>query len=151
MPTPLKLYFTPGACSLAPPILLPECGTAFTLAKVDSAKHLTASGADFADARTLMPEAGSLARYRVMEWQNSITSEIHQSFTPLFHSDVDASAKNALAAVLSKKLAWLFTLPGWARFVQIDLADLTHIGAFMARVSARPAVQAAIKAEGLIA
>jgi glutathione S-transferase len=206
MPTPLKLYFTPGACSLAPHILLRETGTVFTLEKVDTARHLTAGGVDYytinargqvpliqlgdgthlcegpviaqyiadrADARTLMPEAGSLARYRVMEWQNYITSEIHKSFTPLFQNDVDATAKKALAAVLRKKLAWLdgqlegksyltgetftaadaylFTVLGWAKFVQIDLSDLKHIGAFMARVSARPAVQAAMKAEGLIA
>jgi glutathione S-transferase len=206
MPTPLKLYFTPGACSLAPHILLRETGTAFTLEKVDTARHLTAGGVDYytinargqvpliqlgdgthlsegpviaqyiadrADAHTLMPEAGSLARYRVMEWQNYITSEIHKSFTPLFQNDVDATAKKALADVLRKKLAWLdgqlegksyltgetftaadaylFTVLGWAKFVQIDLSDLKHIGAFMARVSARPAVQAAMKAEGLIA
>jgi glutathione S-transferase len=86
---------------------------------------------------------------------------------------VDVTAKKALADVLRKKLAWLdvqpegksyltgetftaadaylFTVLGWAKFVQIDLSDLKHIGAFMARVSARPAVQAAMKAEGLIA
>lgn len=206
MQTALKLYYAPGACSLAPHILLRETGTSFTLEKVDTGKHLGADGTDFyainskgqvplielgdgtrlsegpviaqyiadrADARTLMPAAGSLARYRVMEWQNYITSEIHKSFTPLFHSDVDATAKKALAAVLRKKLAWLdgqlegksyltgetftaadaylFTVLGWAKFVQVDLSDLKHIGAFMARVSGRPAVQAAMKAEGLIA
>ena len=127
--------------------------------------------ADRADARTLMPAAGSLPRYRVMEWQNYITSEIHKSFTPLFHNDVDAAAKKALAAVLRKKLVWLdarlvgkrhltgenftaadaylFTVLRWATYVQIDVADLQHVGAFMARVAARPSVQAAMKAEGL--
>ena len=202
----LKLYYSPGACSLAPHILLRETGTPFTLEKVDTAKHLTADGGDFyainskgqvplleladgtrlsegpviaqyiadrADARALMPPAGTLARYRVMEWQNYITSEIHKSFTPLFQSVVDGTAKKALADVLRNKLSWLdrqlagkshltgetftaadaylFTVLGWARFVPIDLADLDNVVAFMTRVAARPSVQAAMKAEGLIA
>jgi glutathione S-transferase len=206
MQTSLKLYYAPGACSLAPHILLHETGTPFTLEKVDTGKHLTAAGTDYytvsskgqvpllelddgtrlsegpviaqyiadrAGAHALMPPAGSLARYRVMEWQNFITSEIHKSFTPLFHNDVDATAKKALAAVLRKKLVWLdgqldgksyltgetftaadaylFTVLGWAKLVQIDLADLTNVVAFMARVAIRPAVQAAMKAERLIA
>ena len=60
--------------------------------------------ADQASATALMPEAGSMQRYRVMEWQNYITSELHKSFTPLFHNDVDSAAKSSLAGVLRKKL-----------------------------------------------
>jgi glutathione S-transferase len=129
--------------------------------------------ADRASATSLMPAAGSLARYRVMEWQNYITSELHKSFTPLFHDDVDATAKRALAGVLRKKLVWLdgqlvgkpyltgeaftaadaylFVVLGWARFVKLDLADLSHLQAFIARVAARPAVREAMRAEGLLA
>lgn len=206
MQTSLKLYYSPGACSLAPHILLRETGMPFTLEKVDTGKHVTAAGVDYyaispkgqvplielddgtrlsegpviaqyiadqAGAHALMPPAGSLARYRVMEWQNFVTSELHKSFTPLFHNDVDATAKKALAAVLRKKLVWLdsqldgksyltgdtftaadaylFTVLGWAKPVQIDLVGLRNIGAFMARVAARPSVQAAMKAERLIA
>jgi glutathione S-transferase len=201
-----KLYYAPGACSLAAHILLRETDTPFTLEKVDTGKHVSADGVDYytinpkgqvpllelddgtrlsegpviaqyiadrAGAHALMPPPGGLARYRVMEWQNYVTAELHKSFTPLFHSDVDATAKRALAAVLRKKLVWvdgqlegkrfltgetftaadayLFTVLGWAKFVQIDLADLRNVGAFMARVAARPAVQAAMKAEGLMA
>ena len=206
MSSSLKLYYAPGACSLAPHILLRETGTPFTLEKVDTAKHLTAGGIDFfainpkgqvplleidertrlsegpviaqyiadrAEARTLMPPAGSLARYRVMEWQNYVSSELHKSFTPLFHGDVDATAKKALAAVLRKKFVWLdgqlagrshltgeaftaadaylFVVLRWAQYVQIELADLKNLVAFMSRVAARPAVQAAMSAEGLTA
>ena len=118
-------------------------------------------------------DAGTLARYRVMEWQNYITSEIHKSFTPLFHDDVDANAKQALAGVLRRKLAWLdeqlegkpyltgddftaadaylFVVLGWARFVKLDIARLSHLQAFIARVAARPAVREALRAEGLTA
>lgn len=129
--------------------------------------------ADRAGATSLMPGAGTLARYRVMEWQNYITSELHKSFTPLFHDDVDAMAKQALAGVLRRKLAWLdgqlagkqyltgeaftaadaylFVVLGWARFVKLDIADLSHLQAFIARVAARPAVREAMRAEGLLA
>ncbi|HRK86918.1 MAG TPA: glutathione transferase GstA [Alcaligenes faecalis] len=127
--------------------------------------------ADQANATTLMPEAGSMQRYRVMEWQNYITSELHKSFTPLFHNDVDAAAKTALAGVLRKKLEWLndqlahghyltgeaftaadaylFVVLGWAKFVSLDISDLTHLQGFMQRVQARPAVRQAMQAEGL--
>jgi glutathione S-transferase len=201
-----KLYFAPGACSLAPHIVLRETGANFTLAKVDTGTHRLADGSDYyaispkgqvpvlelddgtrltegpvvsqfiadrAGALALMPASGSLARYRVMEWQNYITSELHKSFTPLFHGGMDATAKKTLAGILRKKLDWvndqlagknyltgetftaadayLFVVLTWAKFVEVDLADLKHVGAFMARVSARPVVQAALQAEGLLA
>lgn len=129
--------------------------------------------ADRAAATSLMPAAGTLARYRVMEWQNYITSELHKSFTPLFRNDVDAAAKKALAAVLRRKFEWLdgqlagkhhltgdtftaadaylFVVSSWAKFVQLDIADLAHVQAFMARVAERPAVRDAMRAEGLLA
>lgn len=128
--------------------------------------------ADQAQATQLMPTAGTLARYRVMEWQNYVSTELHKSFTPLFHNDVDAEAKAALAGPLRKKMEWLdaqlqhsnylagehftaadaylFVVLGWARFVKLDISDLASLQAFMRRVAARPAVQAAMRAEGLI-
>src|SRR5688572_25050591 len=56
--------------------------------------------ADQARATALMPAAGSIERYRVMEWQNYITSELHKGFSPLFSSDLDAAAKGTLRAAL---------------------------------------------------
>jgi glutathione S-transferase len=126
--------------------------------------------ADQAQATQLMPAAGTLERYRVMEWQNYVSTELHKSFTPLFHNDVDAKA--ALAALLRKKMDWLdaqlqhgpyltgahftaadaylFVVLGWAKFVKLDISDLAHLQAFMRRVAERPAVQAAMRAEGLL-
>ncbi|HZF79972.1 MAG TPA: glutathione binding-like protein, partial [Rubrivivax sp.] len=105
------------------------------------------------------------------EWQNYITSELHKSFAPLFTADFDASAKAVQSKLLRKKFEWvdsklanasfltgeqftaadayLFTVTRWANYVKLDLADLANLQAFLARVAARPAVQAAIKAEGL--
>ena len=128
--------------------------------------------ADRAGHTTLMPAAGSLARYRVMEWQNYITSELHKTYTPLFSPDFDAAAKATLRALLLKKYDWvnsqlegrehltgadftaadayLFVVTGWAKFVDLDLSHLPHLQAFVRRVAARPAVREAMKAEGLL-
>lgn len=199
----MKLYFSPGACSLAPHILLCETNIPHTLIKVDTS-HRTEDGIDFytinpkgyvpvlelddgqritegpiiaqfiadqANRQDLMPAAGSMARYRVMEWQSYITSELHKSFSPLFNPALDAAAKAVFAAILSKKLGWvssqlrgkpyltgesftaadayLFTVAGWAKHVGLDLSDFEHLQAFHQRVGSRPAVQAAMKAEGL--
>jgi glutathione S-transferase len=201
----MKLFYAPGACSLAPHIVLREAGLPFVLEKVDTGKHTLASGEDFyainskgqvpvlelddgarltegpviaqfvadqAGNTSLMPAAGSMARYRVMEWQNHITSELHKSFSPLFTPAFDASAKALHSQLLRKKFEWvdrhlahtpfltgdtftaadayLFTVTGWARYVKLDLSDLPHLQAFLARVAERPAVQAALKAEGLL-
>lgn len=127
--------------------------------------------ADTAGDLGLMPAAGTLARYRVMEWQNYVTAELHKSFTPLFHAALDAAAKSTLKAALRKKLEWLnsqlegrtyltgetftaadaylFVVLGWAPFVDLKIDDLAHLQALLARVAARPAVRAAMEAEGL--
>lgn len=200
----MKLFFSPGACSLAPHILLRETGADFTLVEVDTAAKTTAGGADYlainpkgqvpllvlddgqslsegpviaqyiadlAGATSLMPAAGTLARYRVMEWQNHITSELHKSFTPLFNPVLPASAKDVLRPLLRKKYEWLesrlvpgggltaapftaadaylFTVSRWAGHVGLDLSDLPALQRFMASVAERPAVRAALMAEGL--
>lgn len=201
----MKLYYAPGACSLAAHITLRETGLPFTLEKVDLAHHVTETGADYhgitpkgqvpllqlddgsllsegpviaqyiadqSGPNTLMPAAGTLARYRVMEWQNYIASELHKSFTPLFDKAFDAAARARHGALLRKKFEWvdsrladsgyltgpdfsaadayLFTVAGWGRYVALKLSDLPHLQRFLARVAARPAVQAALKAEGLL-
>ena len=200
----MKLYYSPGACSLAPHIVLREAGAEFTLAKVDLATHRTADGTDYytlnprgqvpmleladgsrltegpviaqyiadrAGATALLPAAGTMARYRVAEWQNYITSELHKGFTPLFNPEVPADAKQVLAAVLRRKLAWvdtqlrgrsfltgdtftvadayLFTVCGWFRHVGLDIGDLAELQRFLATVGQRPRVREAMKAEGL--
>ena len=200
----MKLYFSPGACSLAPHIVLNEAALAFTPVRVDLATHQTASGEDYytinskgsvpllelddgerltegpvisqyiadrAARSDLMPPAGSLPRYHVMEWQNYITSELHKSFSPLFRSDFDENAKGWFKQQLRKKYEWvasrledrdfltgvnlsaadayLYTVTRWAPRMGIDLTDLTALQGFMRRVNDRDAVQAALRTEGL--
>lgn len=128
--------------------------------------------ADLVPERGLIPAAGTLARYRVQEWLNFITSELHKGFSPLFNPAIPEEAKVLFRAKLVERFTWvdaqlagkpyltgeafcvadayLFTVANWSQFVGVDIAGLAQLGAFMERVRQRPAVQAAMKAEGLI-
>jgi glutathione S-transferase len=128
--------------------------------------------ADQAPASGLAPAAGTLARYRLMEWLNFITSELHKGFSPLFAPNTPDDYKPVVKARLMERLGWvdaqlagkaylmgdqftvadayLFTVAGWTKFVGMDLSGLTALSAYLARVGARPAVQEALKAEGLL-
>jgi len=200
-----KLYYSPGACSLSPHIVLREAGLPFDLVMASTKTKKLADGTDFntinpksyvpvlelndgqrltegpaivqyiADqvpAKNLAPAAGTMERYRVMEWLNFITSELHKGFSPLFNPAMPEEAKALSRARLSDRLSWvnqqlegrdylmgaqftvpdayLFTVAGWGQYVGVDISGLKHLGAFMARMAARPAVQEALKAEGLL-
>ncbi len=200
----MKLFYSPGACSLAPHIILRETGLPFTLERVDTKTHLTQAGVDFysinpkgyvpvlqldngeylsegpvivqylcdrAAREDLMPKAGSMARYRVMEWQNYITAELHKAFSPLFNPSTDVATKSASSAAVAKKLGWvssqlrnkqylsgdtftgadayLFVVSNWAGYVGIDLSPYEDLQSFRKRVAERPAVRETISAEGL--
>ena len=46
--------------------------------------------------------------------------------------------------------AYLFTVTNWARIVKVDLSTFANLLAYRTRVSERPGVQAAMRAEGLL-
>ncbi len=201
----MKLYYSAGACSLAPHIVAKEAGLAIALERVDLRAHKTADGSDFyginpkgsvpfllldsgeylsegpiicqyladlEENNTLIPAAGTMARYRVMEWQNYITSELHKSFSPLFNPASAVETKAEFAAGLKKKYAWvsaqladknyltgddftvadayLFVVTNWTKYVGLDISEYTPLTQFLQRVASRPAVLAALKEEGLI-
>jgi glutathione S-transferase len=201
----MKLYYSPGACSLSPHIALREAGVKFDLVKTALQTHTLADGSDYyqitakgqvpllelddgarlsegpvilqyiadhAPASGLAPAAGTMERYRVMEWLNFITSELHKGFSPMFNPKLGKDAKDVFAARLQERYkfvdaklegheylmgaqfsvadAYLFTVTNWAAGVGVDLAGLKNLEAFMARMKARPAVQDAMKAEGLL-
>lgn len=201
----MKLYYSPGACSLSPHIALHEAGLAFTAELASTKTHLLKDGTDFysinplgyvpllelddgtrltegpaivqyiADQvpeKNLAPANGTLARYQMQALLNFIGTELHKGFGPLFNPATPADYKPAVVERLLKRLAWidgqlagkpylmgehftvadayLFTVTGWAGLVKVDISGLANIAAFRARVAARPAVQAAMKAEGLI-
>lgn len=200
----MKLFYKPGACSLAPHIILRETGKAFTLEAVDLMTKRLGDGSDYLainpkgqvpalqlDDGTLITEAvvimqyladsvpqknllaatGEMSRYKTLEWLNYIATELHKGFTPLFRPDTPEEFKPTLRALLEKKLqyvnaslkddqwisgsrftvadAYLFTVLRWARAVKLNLEGLDHIASYMKRVAERPAVAAALKAEGL--
>jgi len=120
----------------------------------------------------LAPKAGTLERYRLLEWLNFITSEVHKSFSPLFNPAADAAVKQYTTQNLEKKFDWidkqltgkqyltgdqftiadayLFVVANWSNFVGIDLGRWPALKAFQDRVAARPKVQEALAAEGLL-
>jgi len=107
-----------------------------------------------------------------MEWLNFITSELHKNFTPLFKPTTPEEYKKMARDNLAERYAFLdqkltnkqylmgdhftvadgyaFTVTNWMRVLKIDTAPWPNVAAFMERVRARPKVQEALKAEGLI-
>jgi glutathione S-transferase len=128
--------------------------------------------ADKKPEAALAPKSGSLERYRLQEWLNFLTSEVHKQFSPLFKpntpEDYKPISKQNLATRfdwLDKQLegkdylmgkqftvadAYLFVLLGWTKPTQIDLSRWSNLAAFHKRVGARPKVKEALQAEGLI-
>jgi len=121
----------------------------------------------------LAPPNGTLERYRLQEWLNFITSELHKGFSPLFNpqvpDDYKKMAKEAIAnrfAYLDKHLgaggpfltgpqftvadAYLFTVVNWTNFVAMDIGGWKNLKAYVDRIAARPKVQQAMKEEGLV-
>jgi glutathione S-transferase len=206
----MKLYFSPGACSLSPHIVLAEAGLPFTTEKVNLKDKSMASGdfkkinpkgqvptlqldsgeiltegvaivqyiADQKPQAGLMPKAG-VERYKALEWLNYISTELHKGYSPLFGaermianpegvSQLKHSTKEGLgrkfdfvSETLSKNDfllgrnfsvadAYLFTVLSWSPLVGVELEKWPALTAFVTRMKARPSVQAAMKAEGLI-
>lgn len=201
----MKLYFSPGACSLSPHIVLNEAGMKYELEQVNIQEKKTASGGDFREInpkgyvpalqldngdvltegpaivqyladqvpeKKLVPAAGTMERYRLLEWLNFISTELHKSFTPLFMPGTPEQTKETVRNVLALRLdivekqlkgneyltgnqfsvadAYLFTVLGWTRHVKFDLGRWPSVQAYLQRIGARPAVRAAMVAEGLI-
>ncbi|MBV8500158.1 MAG: glutathione transferase GstA [Paucibacter sp.] len=201
----MKLYYSPGACSLSPHIVLREAGLPFQLELASTKTHKLKDGTDYysinskgyvpllelddgqrlsegpaivqyiADqvpAKQLAPANGSMQRYRLQEWLNFITSELHKGFSPLFNPAMPDEAKAIYRAKLQERFKWvdqqlqgrsylmgehftvadayLFTVANWAPHVAVDLSGLATFAAWRERVRARPSVQAALEAEGLV-
>lgn len=202
----MKLYYKPGACSLASHIILDEIGRPYELERVDTVAGRTESGADFnrinpngyvpalkldngeivtenpailqylgdqAGAGKLLPDAGSLARTRLQEMLNFLSSELHKAFGPFFsgkaltederiaaEAGVNRRAKfidtqladkpYLLGNAFSVADAYAFVVLNWSNFVGIDTAQWPHIHDYLGRIQSRPAVQEAMKSEGLI-
>ncbi len=201
----MKLYYSPGACSLSPDIVMREAELDFTPVRVNTKTHTLEDGSDYyainpkgyvplleldtgerltegpaivqclADkvpAKNLAPACGTMARYHLQEWLNFVGTEIHKSFGPLFNPATPEEYKATLRAKIADRLQWvdqqignqlyltsdhfsvadayLYTITRWTKLHNIDISSLPNLTAYMARVEARPAVQAALKFEGLL-
>jgi len=120
----------------------------------------------------LVPPAGTIERYRMQEMLGYINSELHKTYSPLFNDATPQETRNERLAYLKKRYAildqqlakqpylfgdrfsvadaYLFVVTNWANFVKLDLSGFPNVLAFQKRVAARPAVKAAMKAEGLV-
>lgn len=201
----MKLYYSPGACSLSPHIVLREAGQKFDLIKVDLATKKTETGDDYlainprgavpalqmdngevltegaaivqyiadkADATALVPKAGTTERYKQLQWLNFVASELHKSMGALFNDKMATQAGDVIKGKIVKDLSFLnshlgkqqylagssftaadayaFTILGWGQHVGVDVDKHANVKAYMGRIGARPKVQEALKAEGLV-
>ncbi len=201
----MKLYYAPGACSLAVHITLCECALPFEMEKVDLKTKKTESGDDFLEINpkgyvpalimdddalltevavitqyladrvpklSLAPPPGSLERYRLQEWLNFISSEIHKGMGIFFNQNIPAEFKKVLFDKLMLRLnylekrietnlylmgdtytiadAYLFTILRWSRLLNIDISSWGGLVQYYERIGSRPNVQAALRAEHLI-
>ena len=120
----------------------------------------------------LAPANGTAERYKLQEWLTYIGTEIHKNFSPLFNPATPEETKTTVRGYLAKRFAYvdeklegkdyltgsqftvadgyLFVVTNWAKPMGVDLTPYPNVLAFRERMSARPAVQAAMKAEGLL-
>ena len=201
----MKLYYSPGACSLSPHIALQEAGLAYTPVLASTKSHKLQDGTDYYEInplgyvpmlelddgtrlregpaivqyiadqvplKMLAPVNGSLQRYRLQEWLTFIGTEIHKGFSPLVNPATPEEYKTMARTKLLERLQWvdsqladkqyvmgeqftvadgyLFTVTNWTKPTNVDISGLANLAAYRERVGARPAVQAAMKAEGLL-
>ncbi|MBA4034994.1 MAG: glutathione transferase GstA [Bradyrhizobium sp.] len=201
----MKLYYSPGACSLSPHIALLEAGLPHDLVKVDLRAKKLENGDDFlkvnpkgqvpalaldsgelitegpvivqmiadqAAGKNLAPAHGSSERYKLLEWLNFITAELHKNFGPMFSPVLGDEAKAffkdrvmAKFKYIDSQMAdrdylmgshftvadgYLFTMLSWADRMKFDLSAMPNLLAYKARVAARPKVQEALTREGLM-
>jgi len=201
----MKLYYSPGACSLSPHIALLEAGLPYDLIKVDLRAKKLENGDDYlkvnpkgqvpalalesgelitegpvivqiiadqATSKNLAPAHGSSERYKLLEWLNFITAELHKNFGPMFSpvlaDEAKAFFKDRVMAkfkYIDSQMAgrdylmgshftvadgYLFTMLSWADRMKFDLSAMPHLLAYKARVAARPKVQEALTKEGLM-
>ena len=199
----MKLYYTPGACSQAPHIVIHELGLPYQAVKVDLGAHTLPDGSDYRavnpkgyvptlelDDGTRITEAsvilqyladqkpgrvaakfGSMERWKLMEWLAFISTEVHKGFGPLWNPKTPADVRERTVQALGNRFgliaqtlgkqpyltgqeftiadAYLFVVLNWSGLHKVDLTPWPALKQFQARVAARPAVQATLKAEGL--
>lgn len=203
----MKLYYSPGACSLAAHIALREAERTFELERVDLRSHRTSTGANFLQINPkgyvpalqldgpgstvltenvailsyiadlvpqsgLAPPAGTFARYHLLEQLAFVSTELHKQFGPLFAPDTPPPTAERARAKIGERFrylagelvdrgflmgetftvadCYLFAILRWCERFDLDLTLWPNLDDYFHRVAARPAVHAALDAEGLV-
>jgi glutathione S-transferase len=199
----MKLFYSPGACSLASHIVLHETGASFDTEKVDLRTKTTESGADYlainprgavpalevapgtvisqgpailqylgdiSEVAAFKPAAGSVERARLQEALGFI-GDVHKAFGGLFKPNLSDEEKAGVIGEINRRVgqleamldetgpyflgeytqadAYAFTVVNWGRQF-LDFTQYPRVAKLMEAVGARPATQAALKAEGLM-
>ena len=180
----MKLYYSPGACSLSPHIALQEAGLAYTPVLASTKSHKLQDGTDYYTINALgyvpvleldngerLREGPAIVQY-IADQVPFIGTELHKGFSPLFNPATPEDYKPMVRERLLQRLQWvdgqlagkqylmgdqftvadgyLFTVTNWTQPTKLDISGLANLAAYRERVGARPAVQAAMKAEGLL-
>jgi glutathione S-transferase len=200
----MKLYYTPGACSLAPHIIAREADLYLQVVRVDLATKAAEDGSnllevtgkgsvpqlvlsdgrvlaegvaimqflgDLAPQSGLVPPWGTFERYKLQEWLNFLSTELHKGFAPLWSKASTPEAHDAAKQALALKIdllerhlqsrewlmegfgaadAYAFTVLNWSALFGLSLDRWPAVSDFMNRVAARPAVRSAMQAEGIL-
>ena len=200
----MKLYYAPGACSLAPHIAAREAGLDIQIEQVDLRAKKTAGGGDYfainpkgavpalglddgsvltenavvlqyiaeqAPGSGLLPPAGSIERWRVLELLNYIATEVHKGFGPLWNPTTPPEVRESTIKVLGKKFdflqqqlgdrpyltgetfsiadAYAFAVLSWTGVHKVDFTAWPKLQQYLGRIAERPGALAALRAEGL--
>lgn len=144
----------------------------------DGSRHGEASAllqyvAESAPHANLLPPAGSPQRLQVLQWVTFVATELHKVFSPwLWHEETADSTRKAVKDKLAARFAELdqvlaghpylagdgfsiadayaFTIVRWAPMLGMSLQAYPQLEAYLQRIAARPAVQTALQAEGLV-
>ncbi len=201
----MKLYYSPGACSLSPHIALEEAGLKYEAIAAPTKTHKLPDGSDYyqlnplgyvpllvlddgtkltegpaivqyiadqAEGKKLAPANGTIERYQMQSKLNFIATELHKTFSPLFNPGTPDEVKQAAKEKLLGRFKWidgelagkqylmgeqfsvadcyLFTISNWCAKMEIDISNLSNLVALRERMAKRPAVQKAMKDEGLL-
>ena len=194
----MKLYYSPGACSLADHIALHEAGLPFDCERVDLKTKKTETGADFntvnpkgyvpaltldsgetlseniaildwiTDEAGTLASAGATGHTHLLEALAFISTEIHKSFKPFFAGGSDEDKKKAADVILKRMTyladtmkgdflfgsdvsaadCYLFVMLLWAKKNNLEVP--AKLADFRDRMMVRPAVEKAMRHEGLI-
>lgn len=136
--------------------------------------------ADLKPSKKMIPASGAIERYKLQEWLNFLSSEIHKGFIPLLKPELsgkygietakpkleqryswindELADKDYLMGEFSVADAYLFALTQWGKAewlvptynADINFDKFTHLRDWYLRMKSKSSVRKALLTEGLI-